>query len=167
MATKLGSQRSDFISDSSSDEDLPVMDSLRARLARKRQNAMASFLPEETHKKVSVDLTQDSESQEKLSVDLTEDTESVSDMLVHTSSGATVSETVEKQTSGAVDFSESSEDEAERVPLSSFLSSPSYRHNNVSKSTELANNYSRATGNGGFGWYFCDCFCLFSIKQML
>ena len=167
MTTKLGSQRSDFISDSSSDEDLPVMDSLRARLARKRQNAMASFLPEETHNKVSVDLTQDPESQEKLSVDLTEDTESVSDMLVHTSSGATVLETVEKQTSGAVDFSESSEDEAERVPLSNFLSSPSYRHNNVSKSTELDNNHSRATGNGGFSWYFCDCFCLFYIKQML
>ena len=36
--------RRDFISDSSSDEELPVMDSLRDRLARKRQNIVASRL---------------------------------------------------------------------------------------------------------------------------
>lgn len=132
MASNGTSKRRDFISDSSSDEDLPVMDSLRARLARKRQTAMASpFLPAETSEKLS-------------------------DVLVHKSHGATVLETLEKHSTDYVSFSDSSGDEGEKVPLSSFLSSPNNRHPDIPKSPELDNGHSllivnKDNSNGNLG----------------
>ena len=96
--------RNAFISDNSSDEELPVMDSLRARLARKRQNAVASpFLPSNIAEKPLGSLYKNSH--------------------IDTVETEFPSPAVTAQLSG-----DSSGDEADQHLLSSFLSSPTHGH---------------------------------------
>ena len=107
------SKRKDFISDSSSDDELPVMDSLRARLAKKRQNAIASpFLPEHTSQQSRKTIPSNSHTN--------------FDTGVHSPDADMVSD-VKDGVEAPPDFSDSSGDEDEQQPLSSFLSSPSHK----------------------------------------
>ena len=118
------SKRKDFISGSSSDDELPVMDSLRARLAKKRQNAMASpFLPE------------DSTEQTRKTTCCTTNSNIVTDTGVAYPDTNMVSEITGKHDENSPpDFSDSSGDEDEQQPLSSFLTSPSAKTNSVTTS---------------------------------
>lgn len=111
--TVMSSKRKDFISDGSSDDDLPVMDSLRARLARKRQNAIASpFLPQESCVQSIKDSSQN------LYIASGSECRSTSSRILD---GLT------KDNDCMPNFSDSSGDECEKQPLSSFLSSPSHK----------------------------------------
>ena len=106
-------KRKDFISDSSSEDELPVMDSLRARLAKKRQNAIASpFLPEEK-----------CEQPRKTII-----SHAIIDTGVSSPNADMVSEVQDKAGEDSPpDFSDTSGDEDEQQPLSSFLSSPNQK----------------------------------------
>ena len=112
------SKRKDFISDSSSDDELPVMDSLRARLAKKRQNAIASpFLPEHTSQQTRKTIPSN--------------LHTILDIGVNSPDADTVSD-VKDGVESPPDFSDSSGDEDEQQPLSSFLSSPSHEQQPLS-----------------------------------